>query len=60
MVGYTSDPLEVGFNARYLLDVSGQIEGRDATFLLDGPAAPALIKDEEDHAALFVLMPLRV
>jgi len=60
MVDYAADPLEIGFNAKYLLDVAGQIEGRDATFFLDSPASPALVKDAEDPGALFVLMPLRV
>jgi DNA polymerase-3 subunit beta len=60
VVDYSSEPLEIGFNAKYLLDVAGQIEGRDAVFLLDNPAAPALVKDTEDENALFVLMPLRV
>jgi len=60
MVDYSADPLEIGFNAKYLLDVANQIEGRDATFFLDSPASPALVKDAEDPGALFVLMPLRV
>lgn len=60
IVSYTDDPLEIGFNAKYLLDVTAQIEGRDATFFLDSPASPALVKDGEDPDALFVLMPLRV
>lgn len=60
MVNYSSDPLEIGFNAKYLLDVTGQIEGRDATFYLESPAAPALVKDSQDPGSLFVLMPLRV
>lgn len=60
MVDYGGDPLEIGFNAKYLLDVASQIEGRDATFMLDGPASPALVKDSEDKDSLFVLMPLRV
>lgn len=60
MVDYSADPLEIGFNAKYLLDVTSQIEGRDATFFLDSPASPALVKDSEDPASLFVLMPLRV
>ncbi|WP_409432477.1 DNA polymerase III subunit beta [Litorimonas sp. RW-G-Af-16] len=59
-VDYSAEPLEIGFNAKYLLDVTGQIEGRDATFFLDSPASPALVKDSEDDNALFVLMPLRV
>ncbi len=60
MVDYSSEPLEIGFNAKYLLDVTGQIEGRDIHFHLADPAAPALVKDTEDPGALFVLMPLRV
>lgn len=60
MVDYGNDPLEIGFNAKYLLDVTGQIEGRDIHFYLSDPAAPALVKDPEDPNALFVLMPLRV
>lgn len=59
-VNYDSDPLEIGFNAKYLLDVSSQIEGRDVHFYLADPASPALITDMEDPNALFVLMPLRV
>jgi DNA polymerase-3 subunit beta len=60
VVDYSFDPLEIGFNAKYLLDVSGQIEGRDVHFHLSDPASPALVKDAEDPSALFVLMPLRV
>lgn len=60
MVSYSDEALEIGFNAKYLLDVTGQIEGRDATFFLDNSASPALVKDSEDPDALFVLMPLRV
>jgi len=59
-VDYSAEPMEIGFNARYLLDVSAQIESRDASLFLDGPAAPALVKDADDPGTLFVLMPLRV
>lgn len=60
IVAYDDDPLEIGFNAKYLLDVASQIEGRDATFYLEGAAAPALVRDSEDKDSLYVLMPLRV
>ncbi len=60
MVDYDDEALEIGFNAKYLLDVTTQIEGRDIHFYLSDPAAPALVKDTEDPGALFVLMPLRV
>jgi len=59
-VDYGGDPLEIGFNARYLLDVATQIEGETTTFRLADPASPTVIVDEEDERALYVLMPLRV
>ncbi|PHR60153.1 MAG: DNA polymerase III subunit beta [Robiginitomaculum sp.] len=60
MVDYGFDDLEIGFNAKYILDVTSQIGGRDIHFYLSDPAAPALVKDADDPDALFVLMPLRV
>ncbi|MGB6229210.1 MAG: DNA polymerase III subunit beta [Litorimonas sp.] len=59
-VNYDADALEIGFNAKYLMDVAGQIEGQDATFMLESASSPALVTDSEDEHALFVLMPLRV
>ncbi len=57
---YKSDELEIGFNAKYLLDVAAQIEANEAEFLFNDPASPALVLDPEDPAARYVLMPLRV
>lgn len=57
---YSSDPIEIGFNARYLLDVSGQLSGGDARFLLADAGSPTLIQDTADENALYVLMPMRV
>jgi len=59
-VEYRGDPLEIGFNARYLLDICAQIERDNAIFLLADPSAPTLVKDAGDDAALYVLMPMRV
>ncbi len=59
-VDYGGEPLEIGFNARYLLDVAQQIDGDTATFKLADPSSPTIIADEEDERALYVLMPLRV
>lgn len=59
-VDYSGDPLEIGFNARYLLDIAGQIEGSTMSFRLADPASPSIVADEDDPRALYVLMPLRV
>lgn len=57
---YDAEPIEIGFNARYLLDVTQQIDGDDIVFDFIDPASPALVKDPADPASRYVLMPLRV
>jgi DNA polymerase-3 subunit beta len=59
-VKYDADPLEIGFNSRYLLDITQQIEGEGATFSMSDAASPTVIRDTADTSALYVLMPMRV
>ena len=59
-VDYESTALDIGFNARYLLDITGQLDGDTALFKLADPASPTLIQDREGASALYVLMPMRV
>jgi DNA polymerase-3 subunit beta len=57
---YSSDGLEIGFNARYLLDILGQVEGDIVEIHLADAAAPTLLRENDKAAALYVLMPMRV
>jgi len=59
-VSYSSAPLEIGFNARYLLDIADQLDSDTAVFKLADPGSPTLVRDGEDESALYVLMPMRV
>ena len=59
-VEYHSTPLEIGFNARYLLDIAGQLESDSAVFMLADPGSPTMVRDGSDQSALYVLMPMRV
>ncbi len=59
-VEYGSDPLEIGFNARYLLDIASQLESDHAVFSLADPGSPTMVRDGADEDALYVLMPMRV
>ncbi len=59
-VSYEGAPMEIGFNAKYLLNVLSQIDGQDVVFCLCDANSPILIKDSGDEHALYVLMPLRV
>ncbi len=57
---YTSEPLEIGFNSRYLLDIAGQLSSDEMVFMLSDAVAPALIRDNNNAEVLYVLMPVRV
>ncbi len=57
---YGSDAMEIGFNARYLMDILDQIEGDSVEVHLADAAAPTLIRENDKAAALYVLMPMRV
>ena len=59
-VEYGSDPLDIGFNSRYLLDIAAQLDGEAATLKLSDPGSPTLIQDRDSKSALYVLMPMRV
>ena len=59
-VEYAAEPLEIGFNARYLLDIAGQLESDHAVFKLADPGSPTMVRDGGDEHALYVLMPMRV
>ena len=63
-IDYDGEPFEIGFNARYLLDVAGQIGGEMVEFRfadrrLADPAGPCAALDPTDAGVHYVLMPLR-
>ena len=57
---YSAEGFEIGFNARYLLDILGQIEGDTMEVHLADAAAPTLLRENDKAPALYVLMPMRV
>ena len=57
---YSAPGMEIGFNAKYLLDITSQIEGKEIRFLLSDAGSPTIIEDAEDSRSLYVLMPMRV
>jgi len=59
-VDYSKDPLEIGFNSRYLLDVAGQITADSMRFELQDAGSPTVVRDPKDEQSLYVLMPMRV
>jgi DNA polymerase III subunit beta len=59
-VDYSADPIDIGFNSRYLLDIASQLDGEVAVLRLADPGSPTLIEDKDAKGALYVLMQMRV
>ena len=59
-VDFEIDQFEIGFNARYLLEIISQLRSENVTFLFNDAGSPTLVKEEGETKALFVLMPMRV
>ena len=54
---FDGEPMDIGFNSKYLLDVLQQIGSKYVSFMMGTHENAVLIKD---GSALFVLMPMRV
>ncbi|GMG82204.1 DNA polymerase III subunit beta [Paralimibaculum aggregatum] len=59
-VAYPFEPMEIGFNARYLLEIAGQIERENAVFAFSDPGSPTVVSEGDDRSAIYVVMPMRV
>jgi DNA polymerase III subunit beta len=59
-VRYESSQIEIGFNSRYLLDITEQIAGEYVQFQMSDAGSPTIVRDGADASALYVLMPMRV
>ena len=59
-VDYSATPIEIGFNARYIAEISQNISGEKIHYAFADSASPVLVTDPEDANVRFVIMPLRV
>jgi DNA polymerase-3 subunit beta len=59
-VEYQHDPLAVGFNARYLIDVLEAMEADEVRLEFQGELDPVVLKPEQDIDYLGVVMPMRI
>ncbi|MEM6663798.1 MAG: DNA polymerase III subunit beta [Pseudomonadota bacterium] len=60
VVAYGDDDLEIGFNARYLLEIASQVDRENAVFMFADANAPTLVREGDDASAVYVVMPMRV
>ncbi|TDX24866.1 DNA polymerase III subunit beta [Rhodovulum visakhapatnamense] len=59
-VAYGDERLEIGFNAKYLLEIAGQVDRENAVFLFNSSGDPTLMREGDDASAVYVVMPMRV
>ncbi|QUT05970.1 DNA polymerase III subunit beta [Sphingobium phenoxybenzoativorans] len=57
---FAGEGFDIGFNARYLLDILQQVDSDLVELHLADAAAPTLIRENDKSPALYVLMPMRV
>ena len=57
---YDHESVEIGFNAKYVIDINSHLTGPEIEFLLSDASAPVMIRDLGNENNLFVLMPMRV
>ena len=58
-VAFGGEKLEIGFNSKYLLELSSQVEQDNVVFLLSTHSDPAILRESSDPGVLYVVMPMR-
>jgi len=59
-VAYGDERLEIGFNAKYLLEIANQVDRENAVFMFNSSGDPTLMREGSDTSAIYVVMPMRV
>jgi len=59
-VAYGDERLEIGFNAKYLLEIASQVDRENAVFMFNSANDPTLMREGGDTSAVYVVMPMRV
>jgi DNA polymerase-3 subunit beta len=59
-IDYDGQPITIGFNAKYFLDVLGALDEEDIILSLSGELDPAVVRPSSDRQFLAVVMPMRI
>ncbi|MFT4999703.1 MAG: DNA polymerase-3 subunit beta, partial [Planctomycetota bacterium] len=59
-VAYSDERLDIGFNAKYLLEIASQVDRENAVFMFNSSGDPTLMREGNDESAVYVVMPMRV
>ena len=56
----SGDPVEIGFNNKYLLDALRSAESDEVRLMLNGPISPMLVLPKEGDSFSFLVLPVRL
>jgi DNA polymerase-3 subunit beta len=59
-VDYAGEPITIGFNAKYILDVLGSLSDDEVAIELAGELEPGVIRPASDTLFVGVVMPMRI
>lgn len=59
-VSYDGDALEIGFNVSYLIDILNTLSGDVVRLIFSDSNSSALVQEQNDDSALYVVMPMRL
>ncbi|GLT13293.1 DNA polymerase III subunit beta [Vibrio algivorus] len=59
-VNYQGEPLEIGFNVSYVLDILNTLKCQTVRMSMSDANASALVENIEDTSAMYVVMPIRL
>jgi DNA polymerase III subunit beta len=57
---YTGDGLKMGFNARYIMEFLGAIDGEEVSLHVTDPLSPSVFRAAGDDGYSCVIMPMRI
>ena len=60
MIDYEGEEIEIGFNARYFMDILNVIDSDEVSLELDGKLNPGIVKSNRDKSYTCVVMPMRI
>ena len=59
-INYKGEKFEIGFNARYFIDVLNILDDEEAQFQMGDDTTPCVIKSELDRGFTHIVMPMRL
>ncbi|MGA1843422.1 MAG: DNA polymerase III subunit beta [bacterium] len=59
-IEYQGEPLEIGFNPKYILDFLGVIDGTDVVLEMSDNESLAIMKPHDNENVKFIIMPVRL